>query len=192
MKKEISDHIAKAFLETREPRSQRQDNSFVFYIVLSVCIVALLVLGISFFTGSGAKGLFSKNTILRLESHDGPYSLKFDFNYTKSQASSLNIDLPDIDLKGFSSLGFKIRFKETDSPVAGNLKLSLVNKRKETSSLYFSQLNHSWKSIAVPLSSFGNIKDWSRLIGISFTVEPWNVNAKKGELLIDDIQFQKN
>ncbi|PIZ83982.1 MAG: hypothetical protein COX96_06120, partial [Candidatus Omnitrophica bacterium CG_4_10_14_0_2_um_filter_44_9] len=99
---------------------------------------------------------------------------------------------PDIDLSNYKRLSFSIRLKDADTRQLGSVKVGLVNIRKETSSLYVSDINNSWKKLSLPFSDFGKIQDWTRPIKITFTLEEWNIFAKKGELLIDGVEFSKN
>lgn len=192
MKKEISDHLAKAFFETKGRQNGSKEKNFLFYIAVSFGFLGVFVLGVTYLTNLPPLCLATRGESIKLERHDGPYSLKFDFSQSQSNVSVLNIDLPDIDLNKFHRLVFLIRLRKADNQRLGNLKVSLVNKRRETSSRYISEINPSWKKIVVPFSDFGRIGDLSGPVTLSFTLEPWNTYVKKGELLIDDIQFVKN
>ncbi|HAJ56565.1 MAG TPA: hypothetical protein DCL35_02220 [Candidatus Omnitrophica bacterium] len=192
MKKEISDHLAKAFLETKARQKKKYDTSFVFYIAISAVLLAAFVFSTTILANLSSDKIRAKAESLRLERYDGPYSLKFDFSGSASNIAALDIDIPDAGLNRFTKLAFFARMRKADDSRASTLKVSIVNKRRETSSQYVTGINSSWKKIIVPFSGSDKMRDLSGPIVLSFTLEPWNISAKKGELLIDDIQFLKN
>jgi hypothetical protein len=85
-----------------------------------------------------------------------------------------------------------MRTQDTHPQQLGVVKVGLVNTRRESSSLYLSEVNNSWKKLSLSLSAFDKIQDWSRPLNISFTLEEWNIVPIRGKLLIDSIEFSKN
>jgi len=190
MKKEISDHLAKAFFDKKEKK--KEDKSFVFYIVVSLLFVAVLLFVSGFLSKPSLKGYYIRDEKLVFEKHDGPYILRFNFQDSSSKVETLVINIPDIDLTSYKRLSFSVRLKDADTRQLGSVKVGLVNIRKETSNLYLSDINNSWKKLSFPFSDFGKIQDWTRPTKILFTLEEWNTFAKRGELLIDGVEFSKN
>lgn len=190
MKKEISDHIASAFFEKRV--NQKTENSFSFFVFLSACVLVILIA-----TGNY---IISKKTMVKadpiqhlvLDKHDGPYILAFDFTRSSSKLVSLNIDMPDIDFGVFKQVRFRVKITNVVSGTLGSLKVGFVNKRRETSNRYISDIHSDWKQVSIPFSEFGKIYDWSRLDQMLFILEEWNLNLKKGELVIDQVEFSSN
>jgi hypothetical protein len=192
MKKEVSDHLAHVFLETRPAQKQKKEKSFFYFLALSPGLITVFILGLTLWPRFAPRVLVLKNEALRLERRDGPYHLRFDFSQSAGNPAALDIEMPDADLRRYKKIAFLARLRDAGAHRLGTLKVSLVNKRKETSSRYISEVDSSWKKIVVPFSAFGNIQDWSHLSFLTFTLEPWNALSKKGELLIDDIQFLMN
>lgn len=192
MKKEISDHLAKAFFETNVSQVKQRDKNFVFYLAVSVALVVVLVFSTTILANLSSGRLSVGGEAVRLARHDGPYTLKFDFSDSVSNTATLDLEISDADLNRFTKLGFFVRLREADVNRAGTLKVSLVNKRRETSSQYISGINSSWKKFVIPLAGTDKKIDLAGPIVLSFTLEPWNTFIKRGELLIDDIQFIKN
>jgi hypothetical protein len=190
MKKEISDHLAKAFFERKEKK--KEDSSFIFYIAVSLLFVAGLLFVSGFLSKPNIKGFYICDEKLVFEKHDGPYVLSFNFKDSSTKIETLVINIPDIDFSTYKHLSFSIRLKDADTRQLGYVKVGLVNIRKETSSLYLSDINNSWKKLSLPFSDFGKIQDWTRPVKILFTLEEWNTFAKRGELLIDGVEFSKN
>ncbi len=190
MKKEVSDHIAKAFFETKAVK--KNDDRLLFYIVVSLLFVACFIFVSSFFLGPKFKQIAQQGQNIIFEKHDGPYVLSFNFQDAQSKIETLNIDFPDVDLSAYKRIVFSIRMKDGGAQKLGAVKVSLVNKRRESSSQYLSDIKNSWRKLSLPLSDFGKIQDWTHLSKISFSLEQWNIVPVKGELLIDGIEFSKN
>ncbi len=192
MKKEISDHLAKAFFERKGQKKQAKEKSFNYYIVLSLSLVVIFVFVAALISRLLPKSMASSGQSIMIERHGEPYTLKYNFSESISNVATLNIDMPDLDYSRFRRVAFVIRLQSPDARRLGSLKVSIVNKRKETSSQYFSDIDSNWKKVVLPISAFQTFSTLSGPITLSFTLEPWNVYAKKGELLIDDIELLSN
>ena len=189
MKKEVSDHIAKAFFENKN--NKKNYRSFSLGLVLTLGVIITFILVVTFLLKSDKKNILVLGQKILLEKHDGPYVLNFNFSDSSSKVESLIIDIPDIDVSAYTKLKFSVRIKDTDTRKLGVLKVALTNRRKESSNLYISEIDNAWKEINVSLSDFNRIHDWSNLAKLSFTIEEWNLFPKKGELLIEGIEFSK-
>ncbi|HQP91467.1 MAG TPA: hypothetical protein PLU24_02215 [Candidatus Omnitrophota bacterium] len=143
MKKEVSDHLAKVFLQVTPRKSKEKERSLLGYIFLSAAIILVFILAVAVIT-KNRQGLDSSE-ILRLERPDGPRVLKFDFTKDRSSLASLFIALPDANLNRYKKIGFNIRIIEPQTPARAALKVSIVSRRKEISSLYLRQINNHWK-----------------------------------------------
>ncbi len=192
MKKEVSDHLARVFFENNRTKQKKSQKPLAWIWVASAIVLVFLGFVSVFLFSSPGKIFKAKARALKLENYGGPQVLKFDFSKDPAKTATLYVEFPDINLSGYKRLGFNVRFQNTDKWPKASLKVSLVNKRKEVSSLYIQNINHSWKKIVIPFSDFSQLRDWSNLCGFSFSLEPWNTDTKKGELLIDDIQFLDN
>ena len=93
------------------------------------------------------------------------------------------INIPDIDLSGYGALKFSVRLKDAGEHKLGVLKVGVMNKRKEFSSLYVPEINNRWKRIILPFSEFNQIRSWSDVAQLSFTLEEWN-SYKNGNFAV--------
>jgi hypothetical protein len=194
MKKEISDHIAQTFFEKKRSL-RRQDKR---HATRRVRIFTYLLIALFVLAALKAIVVFSRRQTvfvarrLTLATHDGPYRLGFNFlNRATSKIETLSIDIPEINLREYRKIRFSLRLIGDDNRKDGVVKVSLMNKRKETSSLYLRNVGPSWKRIEIPRDSFAAVKDWSSLSQLSFSLEEWNVRPKRGALLIDGVEFVK-
>lgn len=188
MKKEVSEHLSKAFFENK--KKKKSDNR-VLVLVLTLCIAVVLFFSIIYYIKNGAASFKVPGHQLVLEKRDGPFILNFDFSNAATKAQSLNIDLADMDLRGYDTLKFAIRLVDAGAQEKSRIKVALVNKRKETSTLYLPPATNSWQKLSVKFSVFKNIEDWSNLTRLVFTLEEWNLSSDKGRLMVDDIEFSK-
>ncbi|PIZ84561.1 MAG: hypothetical protein COX96_03180, partial [Candidatus Omnitrophica bacterium CG_4_10_14_0_2_um_filter_44_9] len=67
MKKEVSDHLAKAFFDKRD--TKKEDKSFIFYIAVSLLFVAVLLFVSGFLTKPNLKGYYIRDEKLVFEKH---------------------------------------------------------------------------------------------------------------------------
>lgn len=191
MKKEVSEHLARTFLDNRSKKKSSRKPNFI--LLLSLCLVISFVSALILLEKGGRGGISVLGHNIVLEKHDGPYILNFDLDDAPSKMQSLIIDLAPggIDVSRYDTLKFNIRVKDADVRQTGSIKVGLVNNRRETSSLYISDVKNSWKKVVVPFSDLRQIHDWSCLTQLFFSLEEWNLFPKKGQILIDSIEFSK-
>jgi hypothetical protein len=188
MKKEVSEHLSKAFFENKK---KKKSGNRVLDIILTLCIAVVLVFLIIYYINKGVVPFKIQGHQLVLEKRDGPFILIFDFSNAATKAQSLNIDLADMDLRGYDTLKFAIRLVDAGAQEKSRIKVALVNKRKENSSIYLPPATNSWKKLSLKFSAFKNIEDWSNLTQLVFTLEEWNLSSNKGRFMVDDIEFSK-
>jgi hypothetical protein len=193
MKKEVSEHLARVFFETKSAlsRPKTKEHSFVMFVLVSLALILGLIYGVNVMWRMGQRSVLSASQSLGVERHGGPYRLKFDFKDNPSKIEALHIDLPNLDLKDFSRLRFSSRLRG-DARELGSLKVILESTRRESRAVYTPGVASFWRRLDIPLDEFKNIHDRSRVSRISFILEPWNVKARSGELLIDNVEFSRN
>ena len=65
----------------------------------------------------------------------------------------------------------------------------LKNQKNETASFYVKDVRLKWQELSIPFDEFIQISDWTSLMEVSFVLEAWNAEKKKGIILIDNICF---
>src|SRR5512135_652852 len=145
MKKEVSDHLARVFLETkRTPAPKEKEQPFLLYVVVSGVLVASLILGFNRLAMLG-KHRNAPGQAWVLENNGGPYVMQFNFSDAPSKIESLSVDIAGVDLKGYSHMRVAMRHSEADAKISGPIKLSHVNAHLESSSRYISDIGSPWK-----------------------------------------------
>lgn len=71
----------------------------------------------------------------------------------------------------------------------GVVKIVVKNGKNETASYFVKDVQLHWQRFSIPFEEFKQITDWTNLSEISFVFESWNVDKKKGIVLIDDVCF---
>jgi len=193
MKKEVSEHLARVFIETKKglQRPRAKEHSFVLFVLVSLGVVMGLIFGVNVLWRKDARNILSVSQSLGVERHGGPYRLKFDFQDNPAKIEALHIDLPSLDLKDYTSVKFSSRVR-ADARELGSLKIVLESVRREAHAVYSPGVASLWRRLEIPLKEFNNIHDRSRVSRISFILEPWNIKAQTGEILIDNIEFSRN
>ncbi|HBG60913.1 MAG: hypothetical protein A2Y03_09335 [Omnitrophica WOR_2 bacterium GWF2_38_59] len=187
-REEIYDHLAQVYLGKRKEvdvKKKRQKNAWLLVnIFISVLIFTSAIWGFTAFLTQRGTSLQS-NVIFSL--NRGPISVDYNFKDTFSPEKTFSLVVPDMDVSKYQAIEFSIRGKEEGTP--GVVKIVIANEKNETASYYVQGVNLKWQDINIPLSEFKQITDWSSLTDISFVLEVWNVDDKKGIILIEDVRF---
>ena len=92
-----------------------------------------------------------------------------------------------MDAAKYRSLRFSVRAKDGGNP--GVVKVVIRSRTNETSAYYIQGIVGDWQDYSIPFDQFKQISDWTDLKDVSFVLESWNMENKKGILLIEDIGF---
>ncbi|HNV24355.1 MAG TPA: hypothetical protein PKH98_05640, partial [Candidatus Omnitrophota bacterium] len=154
-------------------------------IFIAVIIFTSVFYGFTaFFTRHGMT--FKKNIIFSL--YNGPLTMEYNFKDAFTPSKSFALAIPSTIQPGvYENFAFSIRAKEDGAP--GIIKVVFRNAKNEVSSYYVQNVGKSWQEVNIPLEKFYQITDWSTIIDVSFVLESWNVENKRGAVLIDEICF---
>lgn len=184
---EIYEHLAKVYLGKRSASEEKKRKAvnqswLVINIVITAVIVITTVYGFTAFLSRRA-GLKNQvfyalnNGLVRV-----PYNLNNPFPSTKSFA----ITIPERDVSKYSKLNLVIRGMDQASP--GIVKLLVRNRQNELATYYIKNVSEQWQKVTVPFEKL-NLSDWTTVKEVSFVLEAWNVDFRRGTMLIDDISF---
>lgn len=187
---EIYEHLAQVYLGKKsnqkdEKGKKQQFNAWlVINIVITVIIFASSFYGLSaFFTHQGDP--FQNKIIYAL--NKGPIRVKYDLRQPYPSVKTFSLVVPNVDVAKYNELQFSIRGMEEGYP--GIMRVELRNKKNETASAILEGIGLDWKSFRIPFEEFEKISDWSNIVEVSFILESWNAEKKKGIILIDDVCF---
>lgn len=185
---DIYDHLAQVYIGKRkevDDKKKRQLNSWLFInFFITVIIFASAFYGLTAFLTQKRPTLESQ---IIYSLHNGPVRFEYNFDDQAPPTKTFTLDLSSVDATRYSTINFSVRGKEEGIP--GIIKVAFLNKRNESAYYYIRGVDLNWHDFSIPLTEFEEITDWGSITNISFILESWNVDKKKGIVLIDDINF---
>ena len=184
---EIYDHLAQVYLGKRKTvkKKKRQLNAWlVINIGITIVIFASIVYGLTAFL-SQRKSTLQDNVFFAL--NNGPIHVSYNLADPFPPVKTFSLAIPQMDISKFSKLSFSIR--GTDEGAPGIVKVIVKNSRNEVAASYIYGIYQQWQDVKIPFDDFPNITDWTNVTEVSFMLESWNVDKKKGGVLIDNLSF---
>jgi hypothetical protein len=62
------------------------------------------------------------------------------------------------------------------------------NQKKEQAIYYVQNVSSAWQKASIPFEKL-NLTDWTTITDVSFVLEAWNVDFRRGTVLIDGVSF---
>ena len=185
---EIYDHLAKVYLGKRqnvvEEKKKKTLNQS--WLIINVVITAVILVSTVYgFTAFLTRRVTLNNEVF-YSLNNNPIRIAYDLNEPFPATKSLAITIPNKDVSKFAHLNLSIRGMNQAYP--GVVKMVIGNQRNEKATYYIQNVQTAWQKINIPLDKL-NLTDWSTVTDVSFIVEAWNVDYKKGAVLIDDLAF---
>jgi hypothetical protein len=117
---------------------------------------------------------------------NNPIKVAYDLNDPFPSSKTFSITIPHKDASKYDRLNLSIRGMNTAYP--GIVKMVVGNQRNEKATYYIKNVQSSWQKVSIELDKL-NLTDWTTVTDVSFVLEAWNVDFKKGSVLIDDVSF---
>ncbi len=185
---DIYDHLAKVYLGKRnqgEERKKKQLNAWlVVNIFLTLIIFTSSIWGLTAFL-KRRDDLLRDKVIFTL--NKGPIRIKYNLNHPYPPVKSFTLSVPPVNAAKYRKLQFSVRGLEEGTP--GIIRVEIRNRKNEIDSVFIDDVHLGWKKMSVPFAEFDQIADWGGIAEVSFILESWNADKKKGIVLIDDICF---
>jgi len=183
-KKDIYEHLAKIYLDASSKKKKKRirDPRVIRNFVL-MAVSALLVT--SFFTFNLIRNKINSRFEVALYLQNE--AVKINFNFDPAKKEVYDIKLNELNLSRFKTLSFMARKTVYTENI--NLKVEFTTRFHEKSEIYVKNIPCNWQEYKLPLSDFKGIMNWSDMSGLSFTVEEWNAQGKKGVVYIDNLKF---
>ncbi len=187
---EIYDHLAKVYLDKKQKQNTPPPppkKKFPFQKTIQVFgLLSLLAIVFYGFSAFLSKKVTTAQSVIFALNHN-PIRIKYNLNPPFPAIEIFSMNVPLIDASKYRYINFMVRGLEEGYP--GVIKVTVRNKRNEVSSYLIQDIKLKWKKVSIPVAEFKEISDWSNLQDISFVLEAWNAEKKKGIVLIDDISF---
>jgi hypothetical protein len=117
-----------------------------------------------------------------------PNVVKINFNFEPAKEEIYSINLNNLDLVGFKTLGFSVRKANFKDNII--LRVEFANAFNEKSTVYINSIPaYNWQDYRIKLSDFKNINKWSRMLNLSFVIEEWTTKERNGVVYLDNIRF---
>ncbi|MDE2231474.1 MAG: hypothetical protein KGJ95_05360 [Candidatus Omnitrophica bacterium] len=186
---EIYDHLAKVYLGKREGVSQKKGRPkkanrplLVINIVITLVIVLSMVYG---FTAFLARRDDLKSQIFYALNNE-PIHIDYNLNDPYPETKTFSIDIPNKDVSKYSALNVSLR--GMDGAYPGIVKVVVANQKNERATYYIQNVGSKWQKTSIPFDKL-NLTDWTTITSVSFVLEAWNVDFRRGTLLIDGVSF---
>ncbi len=184
---EIYDHLAKVYLGKRENVVQEKKKKTLnkSWLIINIVITAVILVSTVYgFTAFLTRRVSLKNEVF-YSLNNNPIRIVYDLNDPFPSTKTFTITIPNKDISKYSHLNLSIRGLN-EAP--GVIKMILGNQRNEKATYYIQNVQTGWQKVSIPLDKL-NLTDWSTVTDVSFVLEAWNMDFKKGTVLIDDLAF---
>ncbi|MCK5260250.1 MAG: hypothetical protein KAJ70_04240 [Candidatus Omnitrophica bacterium] len=185
---DIYDHLAQVYLGKRSKADIKKEKQFSAWLLINILITVIIFTsafyGLTAFLTRRDSALSSR---IIFSLHHGTIRMEYNFTDSFPPVKTFALNVPAVDAAKYGKIQFSIRGKEEGTP--GIVKIVVKNRRNEEASYYVRGVGLDWQEFNIPLDEFQQITDWSSLTDISFVLESWNVDSKKGLILIDNVCF---
>jgi len=185
---EIYEHLAKVYLGKRESVAEQKKKKAVnqSWLMINIVITAVILVSTVYgFTAFLARRGGLNNQVF-YELNNSLVKVSYDLNEPYPSTKSFAISVPDKDASKFSKLNMTIRGMNGAYP--GVVKLVVSNQKNEKATYYIKDVGADWQRVSIPLEKL-NLTDWTTVREVAFVLEAWNMDFRRGAVLIDDISF---
>lgn len=186
---EIYDHLAKVYLGKRENASPKKSKPktvnrplLVINIVITAVITISTVYGFTAFLTHRAD---LKSQVFYTLNND-PVRIAYDLNDPFPATKTFSMTIPNKDVSKYKALNVSLR--GLDGAYPGIVKVIVANQKNEQAIYYIQNVDSAWGRTRIPFEKL-NLTDWTTITNVSFVLEAWNVDFRRGTLLIDGVSF---
>jgi len=186
---EIYDHLAKVYLGKREnllPKKRKPKAINRSLLVINIVITAVITIS----TVYGFTAFLTRRDNLRSQVfyalNNNPIRVVYDLNDPYPAAKTFSITIPNKDVSKYKVLNDSLR--GMDGAYPGIVKVVVSNQKNEQGIYYIQNVGVSWRKASIPFEKL-NLTDWTTITDVSFVLEAWNVDFRRGTLLIDGVSF---
>lgn len=185
---EIYDHLAKVYLGKRQNIAEQKKKKKLnqSWLVINIVVTTVILISTVYgFTAFLTHQVDLKNKVF-YSLNNNPIRIVYNLDDPFPATKDFSITVPHKDVSKYSRLNFAIRGMNEAYP--GIVKMVVGNQLNEKGVYFIRNVGESWQKVSIPLEKL-NLADWSSVTEIAFILEAWNVDFKKGTVLIDDINF---
>jgi hypothetical protein len=186
---EIYDHLAKVYLGKREsvaPKKSKPKPINRSLLVINIVITAVITIS----TVYGFTAFLTRRAGLKSQVfyalNNNPIRLSYDLNDPYPATKTFSITIPNKDVSKYKALNVSIR--GMDGAYPGIVKVVVGNQKNEQAIYYIQNVETNWQKASIPFAKL-NLTDWTTITDVSFVLEAWNVDFRRGTVLIDGVSF---
>jgi hypothetical protein len=118
--------------------------------------------------------------------NNNPIRIAYDLNEPFPATKTFSITIPNKDVSKYKVLNVSLR--GMDGAYPGIVKVVVGNQKNEQAIYYIQNVQASWQKASIPFEKL-NLTDWTTITNVSFVLEAWNVDFRRGTVLIDGVSF---
>jgi hypothetical protein len=118
--------------------------------------------------------------------NNNPIRIAYDLNDPYPSTKVFSITIPNKDVSKYKALNVSLR--GMDGAYPGIVKIIVGNQKNEQAIYYIQNVGVNWQKASIPFEKL-NLTDWTTITDVSFVLEAWNVDFRRGTLLIDGVSF---
>ena len=186
---EIYDHLAKVYLGKREnisPKKRKPKAINRSLLVINIVVTAVIALS----TVYGFTAFLTRRGDLKSQVfyslNNNPIRVVYDLNDPFPATKTFSITIPNKDVSKYRILNVSLR--GMDGAYPGIVKVVVGNQKNEQAIYYIQNVQSGWQKASIPFVKL-NLTDWTTITDVSFVLEAWNVDFRRGALLIDGVSF---
>ena len=186
---EIYDHLAKVYLGKREsvsPKKSKRKPVNQSVLVINIVITAVITISTVYgFTAFLTRRAGLKSQVFYALNNE-PIRIAYDLNSPYPATKTFSITIPSKDVSKYKFL--KVTLRGHDGGYPGIVKVVVANQRNEQAIYYIQNVGSNWQKASIPFEKL-NLTDWTTITDVSFVLEAWNVDFRRGTVLIDGVSF---
>ncbi len=190
MNKEIYERIADTYLGKRNNKQHRAKAKKRKWVIAFALTCSLVLVTVVFLSSSAFFSRQNTGASIYVLSERYPLRLVYDLNPPQLGIKKFSYALPKIDAKSARYLSLRIKGAKF-SGFTNILRIEIENIRHEKDTYYIRDITNKWQDFSIELSNFAKITEWSKITGLSFIFEDWNVSSKNGIIYVDNIRFNE-
>ena len=186
---EIYDHLAKVYLGKREsvsPKKRKPKPINRSLLVINIVITAVIAISMVY----GFTAFLTHRSDLKSQVfyalNNNPIRVVYDLNDPYPASKIFSITIPNRDVSKYKILNVSLR--GMDGAYPGIVKVIVANQKNEQAIYYIQKVGVNWQKASIPFEKL-NLTDWTTITDVSFILEAWNVDFRRGTLLIDGVSF---
>ena len=186
---EIYDHLAKVYLGKRESVSTKKAKPKPVnrsWMVINIVITAVITIS----TVYGFTAFLTRRSDLKSQVfyalNNEPIRMAYDLNDPYPATKTFSLAIPNKDVSKYKVLNVSLRGMDDAYP--GIIKVVVANQKNEQAIYYIQNVKNTWQQASIPFDKL-NLMDWTTISQVSFVLEAWNVDFRRGTVLIDGVSF---